>query len=329
MSDDYLWDPRAEGVAPDAEVQRLEALLARYRHVDRAPPRWRSARTDARGVWIAAALAAAAALLLWFVLDAGQPPHWRVRGLAGRDTWRAGEELENRTGRLVHVEIGELGELAVSDGARLVAEDCGERTHSLRLERGRVHARIRAQPRVFQIDTPSGRTVDLGCEYELDVDETGAASVRVTEGQIEFLFDGREVYVPAGARCEARPGAGPGLPEFETATGALRDVLVIATGVKGMNMKDPAGFFGTLLSDCSDEDTLTLWHLWDAPADAKSSVAIVEPWMRERIFERLARQFAFPEGVTREGLERGDRDQRRRWRDSMQPAWRVAYAEKR
>lgn len=328
MNDDYLWDPRDTKAAPDAEVERLETLLGRFRHDARSAPRWESAAPRRSRLWIVAALAAAAALVLWFVLESEPEPHWRVRGLAGRDAWKAGEALENRSGRAVEVEIGALGALVIDDGSRLVAEDCGERKHSLRLEEGRVRARITAQPRVFQIDTPSGRTVDLGCEYEIRVDASGSTLVRVTEGQIEFLFDGREVYVPAGARCDARPDAGPGLPEFENSTSALRDVFVIATGVKGLEMKGGQEFFRELLSNCTDEDTLTLWHLWDAPSGGKAAHGIVEPWMRDLVFERLARQFAFPEGVTREVLEGGDREARRRWRDSMQPAWRVAYAKK-
>lgn len=323
MIDDYLWDPRSAGVAPDAEVERLERLLARFRHADGATPRWERETRRARP-WIVAALAAAALVVLWLALRERDALHWRVEGLAGCERLRAGEALENRTGRDVRVAIGALGEVIVADGARLLAEDCGAKLHSLRLERGRVHARITAAPRVFQIDTPSGRTIDLGCEYDLVVDDSGAARVRVTSGQIEFVLDGREVYVPAGASCAARPGEGPGFPEFDERSNALSDVLVIATGAKEVAMKDPQGFFDALLSECTDEDTLTLWHLFDAPA-GESGAGAMEEEHRKALFERLARQFPFPAGVTAEGVLANDRAMRRAWRDSMQPAWRIAY----
>ncbi|MBK7874151.1 MAG: FecR domain-containing protein [Planctomycetes bacterium] len=321
MKSDYLWDPSTPPSDEDADVRRLEALLARHRHAERGTPRWRERPT--RRPWIAlAACAAAAAVVVAWLLLRDTTPHWEVHGLVGQDRVHPGETLENSGAADVRVAIGAIGEVAVAPGARLRAEDCGGARHSLYLERGRLHARIVAAPRVFQIDTPAGRTIDLGCEYEVEVREDGATRVRVTEGQIEFVFDGREVYVPANARCDALPGAGPGLPEFEERSNALSDVLVIASGMKTVVAKAPGAILDGFLADCTDEDTLTLWHLYDSDTGGGKAVA-AEGWVRERIFARLARQFPFPHGVTEDALHAGDRAARRAWRDSMQPAWRV------
>ncbi|MFO1011892.1 MAG: FecR domain-containing protein [Planctomycetota bacterium] len=324
MNDDYLWDPASAPRAEDAEVERLERLLARHRHVERGAPRWATEPRASR-TWLpfAAACAAAAALVAWLALPA-RAPEWRVDGLAGRAHVRAGEALVNDSAADVRVQVGAVGELSVAPGTRLVAEDCGRERHSLFLERGRVHARITAAPRVFQVDTPSGRTIDLGCEYEVDVAEDGATRVRVTSGQIEFVLDGREVYVPANARCEATPGTGPGLPEFEERSNALSDVLAIALGRKSLTTKDPQGLLDSFLAECTDEDTLTLWHLYDSDTGGGHAESVPE-WARERLFARLARQFPLPAGVTEDALRRGERAARRAWRASMQPAWRVEY----
>jgi hypothetical protein len=52
----------------------------------------------------------------------------------------------------------------------------------LSLERGALHARIAAPPRLFIVDTPSAMAVDLGCEYKLDVDAAGNSRLHVTSG---------------------------------------------------------------------------------------------------------------------------------------------------
>src|SRR6185436_13583078 len=69
-------------------------------------------------------------------------------------------------------------ELAIADighaqlGANtLVRLDCtSAQRHQLFLERGHLHARVSAPPRLFAVATPSADVTDLGCEYTLDVD---------------------------------------------------------------------------------------------------------------------------------------------------------------
>lgn len=321
MSRRYLWDPSRE---PDPEVQRLERVLARYRFVERGTPRWSREGSRARIVprvpqVIGGLLVAAAAVIVWMLVARDSEPAYRVEGLPGRDLVRAGDAIEVKAGEDARVVIGALGHVELDAGSRLRVEDCGKDAHRLYLERGRVRASIVAQPRAFQIDTPSGKTVDLGCAYELEVDASGAARVRVTSGQIEFTFDGREVYVPANASCTATPSAGPGWPELDARSGALDDVLAIARG-KSIESKTPDAVLDELLAECTDEDTLTLWHVYDG--STKDGVA---DWVRQRVLVRLLREFPLPRGVTEEGVRSGDRAQRRAWRESMQPAWRKAY----
>jgi hypothetical protein len=319
MSSEYLWDPRDPAAPRDAEVQHLERLLARYRHVEQGTPRWMGGgrpRLRLLG-WTAAAAAAVAAVLFLTRGERAQPGGYPVEGFAGLEHVHPGEALENDTGGNVRLQVASLGHVDVATGSKLRIERCAPDLHGFFLEHGRVHARIYARPRVFQIDTPAGLTVDLGCEYELEVGADGVASVRVQSGQIEFVFDGREVYVPANARCTSRPGVGPDLPRFDAISGALDDVLAIALRGKALQVKDPGGFLADLLADCTEEDTLTLWHLYD------SELSTAE--VRRAVFERLRREFPFPAGVDEAGLERGDRAQRRAWRESMQPAWRFAH----
>jgi hypothetical protein len=240
-----------------------------------------------------------------------------VHGIEGRELVRAGEAIETPAGASAQLEIGSLGRVELSGGTRLQVQDCGRERHSLYLERGHVSALILAQPRVFQIDTPAGKTIDLGCAYELDVDAAGAALVRVTLGQIEFTLDGREVFVPAHASCRATPGAGPDWPVFDSSSAALDDVRAIAAGHKEIMAKiSREELLDELLGECGEEDTLTLWHIFDSER--------AEAWVRARVFERLKRQFRLPPGVDEKGLVDGDRAMRRAWRETMLPSWRVS-----
>jgi hypothetical protein len=51
--------------------------------------------------------------------------------------------------------------------------------HRLALDHGAIEARIWAPPRLFFVETPSARAVDLGCVYTLEVDRAGAGRLSV------------------------------------------------------------------------------------------------------------------------------------------------------
>ena len=81
---------------------------------------------------------------------------------------------------------------------------------------------IWAPPGQFVVDTPSAVTVDLGCAYTLQVDDSGAGLVRTSLGWVGFRLNGHESFIPAGAACATRPKVGPGTPYFEDASSEFR-----------------------------------------------------------------------------------------------------------
>jgi len=93
------------------------------------------------------------------------------------------------------------------------------------LDRGTIHAYIWAPPGQFVVDTPSAVTVDLGCAYTLQVDDSGAGLVRTSLGWVGFKLNGHESFIPAGAACATRPKVGPGTPYFEDASAKFRTAL--------------------------------------------------------------------------------------------------------
>lgn len=329
MGEKYLWDKSGE---PDGEIQHLEQLLGRLSLESRpdrelelgtqlqvelaglqaAQPEAHSSRPfllRPLGLSLVSMAAAACVLLVfgnWFAdrLDG----RYRVTG--ADDTWLVGvgDSVESSSKRLT-MQIADLGEVDLEPASRVRVEDIGGEAHKLYLEEGVIQARIYAEPRLFQVDTPAGLTVDLGCVYRLAVDEAGVSHLRVDSGQVAFEFDGREVYVPAGAACSSLPGRGPGAPVFDWIDPAFKAAV---ERVEFAQDPDPEDLAVVLAAD-DREYALTLWHLLDAPSEE----------LRKGAFELLSKFFPKPPGATDAGLLGADPQMRAAWREEMEPHWRV------
>jgi len=163
-----------------------------------------------------------------------------------------------------------------------------------------------APPRLFFVETPSALAVDLGCAYELSVDENGNGKLEVTSGWVALEYGGIESLVPAGAVCTSRPGRGPGTPHFPDA----------APGFKAALAEIDAGSAGTAaieaaLAGARLRDTLSVWHLF----------ARVEPRVRPAVYDRLSALVPAPEGVTREGVMQLDPTMLSLWKGELQAHW--------
>ncbi|HEY2946445.1 MAG TPA: hypothetical protein VGN09_28695 [Vicinamibacteria bacterium] len=313
MSDDYLWDGSGK---PDPEVQRLERILSPLRS-DRPAPELPAEGGRRPFGGPLAALAAAAALVLamsgvWLA-PRGRGASWEVTRLertpagdtvAGVERLRVGDWLETGQSSLARLKVGAIGQVDIEPRTRLRLVDAGAASHRLALDRGVLHARIWAPPGRFFVDTPSAVAVDLGCEYTLAVDETGAGLLRVRWGWVGFEHQGRESFVPQGAVCATRPGRGPGTPYYEDAPEELRRAL--AEVDFGPAAVRPEAVRSALAS-ARREDALSLWHL----------LVRLDGADRAAVYDRLAELVAPPDGVTREGVLAGDRGMLDRWWEAL------------
>ncbi|MCI0651961.1 MAG: FecR domain-containing protein [Planctomycetes bacterium] len=311
---DYLWDRRGPA---DPEIAGLEEALApfRYRPAARAdlePPRGRGAAPPARR-WLEASAAAAialAAVLFGIAPDDGRAPGaargWTVEWLAGAPAatrLEVGAWLETAAEERARIAVADIGFVEVAPHSRVRLADTGPRAHRLEMQRGSLHARITAPPRLFFVDTPAATAVDLGCEYSFTVDRTGAGLLRVSLGYVQLEAPGRAAaFVPREAECRSQAGLGPGVPYFEDAAPALRDL-------------DPANAeaVSAALGAARPRDSLTLWHLL-----SRSPAALV-PAVRARLLE-LAPP---PASIRPEELARAGADALEAWRDHMR--WTYWY----
>ena len=315
--DEYLWSKRG---APDPEVERLERLLGRYAEpaatapnslagerdlADRAREATSHRASHAWRPWLAAAAIVVVALGAWKLL-ASNGGGYEVRGVAGTRSLDVGESLDASAD--AELDLGALGEVRVVKGSRLRVVERGDELHKLYLERGAISASIFAAPRRFQIDTPAGLSVDLGCEYDLVVDDAGATTLSVRTGRVAFETDGRKVLVPHGASCHAVPGRGPDTPVFHDAE---LEFVAAVRAVEFASEPDEASIARVTELD-RREDSLSLYHLLDAPSRE----------LRGRIFDRLAQVYPQPNDVTREGIVAGDERMRASWLAELEADWR-------
>lgn len=185
--------------------------------------------------------------------------------------------IETRASAGKTLRIGDIGSVEIGPRTRLRVIADRPDQHRLSLAHGSIYARISAPPRLFFVDTKSGTAIDLGCEYALNMDESGLGTLRVTKGWVSFQWEGRESLVPAGALCRIRPAGGPEVPYFEDASPAFAQAVE-------RNALD------SMLETARVRDTLTLWHL----------LSRVPPNDRAKVYDRIGSLVPLPAGISRE-----------------------------
>jgi hypothetical protein len=350
MNDDYLWDGSG---TPNPEIQRLESLLADFRHVERplVLPVQSTVPAKPQGLLLhmpfLPRLSAAAVLLLAFagsIFFSMRPttspdlgPGWDVSRLEGAPQigtqivssdpdatkLHVGQTLSTNSVSRASLSQSDLGEIKIDPNSRVRLLQTDPLHKRLQLDVGAIHAAIWAPPGQFVVDTPSAVAVDLGCAYTLQVAPDGSGTIRTTLGWVGFHLNGRDSFIPSGAMCSTRPKIGPGTPYFEDSSESFREALhQFDATEQPANSKSSA--LNTILSQARPRDGLTLWHLLSRTAGPE----------RGQVYARFAALVPPPPGVTREGilaldlqmldrywnaLDLGDISLWRYWEQSSQP----------
>lgn len=314
---DYLWS--REGADP--EVARLEALLAGHRLAAPVPPlpaapMVRGQTVDVRVGWprVAAAAAAVALAGLAALLGHRRGAAWEVEALVGSP--QIGGAMLTGTGSLAPGEwlrtdgkssallkVADLGEVRIEPRTTLRIGPAPGSQRRLDLREGAIEARISAPPRLFIVDTPGARAVDMGCEYRLEMAADGSGTLRVFLGWVYLEHGGVESRVPMdGGECLIRPGTGPGTPFFDDAPAVFRAALASFDGGRASALRET-------LAAARTRDALSLWHLLSRTAGAD----------RGAVYDRLAALKGVPVGLRREDILALDRRALDAWWDAMRP----------
>ncbi len=328
---DYLWDRSGE---PDPEIQNLEALLGKFRQERPAPVfpeivperRWTSFPQRMR-LFPALATAAAAltAILVATFLIYGRKPvptvvaGWDVsrmegsprigrKSISGIEGSRlgVGQILETDSQSRAHLQANDTGQIEVEPSSRLRLLIMAAGLKRIALDHGTIHAYIWAPAGQFVVDTPSAMTVDLGCSYTLQVDDSGAGLVRTSLGWVGFKLNGHESFIPAGAACATKPKIGPGTPYFEDANTAFRSALA-RFDFEDKGPQQRSADLTIVLRESRKQDALTLWHL----------LARVDESQRGLVYDRLTGLAPAPASVNREGVLRLDQPMLDLWWNAL------------
>jgi hypothetical protein len=280
MNDEYLWNRTGE---PEAETLRLEQLLGQLKYSGTMRP-----RRKIRSVWwLAAAAVFVVGLATVPLLLRGPLTGWQLQG---GHRMRAGQTIETGGSHTARIQSDETGEVTIDPGSRLRLVAASDREQRFDLERGTIHAFIWAPPGRFVVDTPSSKTIDLGCRYTLQVSKDGNGLLTVEMGWVAFERNKVESFIPAGAACVTRPGKGPGTPYFSDAPGTLTNALAwFDTSADG-------GALDAAIAAARRRDALSLWHLMVRTHGDE----------RARVFDRFALLVSLPREATREAVLRGD-----------------------
>lgn len=221
---------------------------------------------------------------------------------------RRGEHIETGPGQSARIEVAELGQLTLDANSRLRVGDSSEidGEHYLRLERGAVTASIFASPRIFQLGTPGGIAVDLGCVYRAEIEANGQTRISVIAGAVSLEALGNQVYVPQGASVWAGVGEGPGTPIQDAADPELRRIVRELDAGEAFRLESEA--FHSLFDRARPEDSLSIWHLMNR---AQGS----ERFVYAKLLDRLV---PMPEGFEPDECVRAGSEGFAAWRD-LQP----------
>lgn len=332
LASDPVADPdpvsdAASDAALERDVRHLESLLGAFAH--RAPlrelPPQRRWRRLARPAALTAAALAALALFFFnrsapqeirracgpstgpgfaFSLSGGSA---RCDGepSATRGTIPVGAWLETSEAAKADVRLADIGDLTVYGDSRLRVVGTSANEHRLELARGKVTARVIAPPRLFIVDTPGATAVDLGCAYELTVDEAGRTHLRVTSGVVSLEGQGKVAYAPALTEVLAIPGRGPGTPISFRAAPAFREA------VERFDHGEPSALSAEALALAALDDTITLWNLLPRSAPAE----------RPAVLARLEALSPRPDGVSAAAILAADPAALDLWRDDLERSW--------
>jgi hypothetical protein len=225
--------------------------------------------------------------------------------LVGEGRIAVGQTLTTDEASRARMDVSNIGQVTVDEGTRVRLVETRDGHHRLALERGTLHAVIAAPPGQFIVSTPSATATDLGCVYDLHVNDDGSGLLTVVAGWVAFEERGRESFVPSGASSRTDRVNGPGTPRFDDTDQAFRDALDEVDN--GRHAARKAASLRFVLEHARTRDAMTLWHL----------IARVAPADRADVVDALASRVAMPAPVTRDAVIRLDRAALDQWWDAL------------
>jgi hypothetical protein len=296
MNGDYLWDRSGE---PDAEVQRLEGLLGRYRTAAATPDFARVVVMRRPSRWPFAIAAAVMLCAIVGIIRLAMPRNgWRATESSGaasvpHSILRAGDVVTTGDGS-VRLESRAVGVVEIGAHTTLRLVESRRARQRLALTAGTIHAKTTSMPGVFVIDTPRARAIDLGCEYTLTIANSAGGELRVIGGWVDLTHGYEQSLVPAGASAMIGGDGELTVPIFDDAAPAFR--RAVRNFAAGHDL-------ATIVAQSRKRDALTLLNLF----------RLATPDERVVLFDRLNQLVPAPPSIVRNDV--------RYWQPSVTELW--------
>lgn len=297
---DYLWDRSGPEDQAVVELERQLGLFAL-----RSPSVRRSPFVGAfAGVGVAAGLIAAIlAGWLWWRLEWPTNRAWPILADSPRSL-DVNIPLEVSESKGLTVHVARIGSLKAAPGTNLTLQETASSGHRLFMNSGSLDVRVWAPPRQFQVHTPAGQVIDMGCVFRLEVRSSGATSVRVDAGWVLLENSIAESLVPAGASAHMAPGTRPSAPVFDDAPSIFKTSV---DSLERSGQEEGNGALERLLDSARVQDTITLLVL----ASRRAGVT------RKRLLEQAALLSPPPATVSMTAIEQGDNAGLWAWHDAL------------
>ncbi|MEA2237978.1 MAG: hypothetical protein QOC81_2702 [Thermoanaerobaculia bacterium] len=298
MNDDYLWNGRGD---PDDEVQKLEALLGRYRSAAPIPDFRRVVVLRRRRRW---PLAVAAAAIIAIVISTAfllrlRAGEWKATRIAGLSSLpdrplRAGDVLHTDSTSRIRLESRNVGIIEVDGRSTVRLVESRKGRQRIALDVGMIHARTTSPPGVFVVDTPRAQAIDLGCEYTLSIAPGGGGELHVTSGWVDLTHGWEQSLVPQGGSARIGSDGQITVPVFDDADPRFRAAVRDFAQAHDLT---------TILALARRRDAYTLLNLFRLTTPDEST----------RLYDRLNELVPAPLPVRREAV--------RNWRPETTELW--------
>lgn len=329
---DYLWDKSGE---PDAEIERLEKLLAVYRQerafvfphpvtekrsgirvgkpaIGMERPGWSwPLRVAAFGAAVVILFAITIAITTvgssdveWQASRSAGDPKVNAKVIGGREELDVGSVVTTDAKSEAELKAGGHGRIRVLPGSEVRLVQSGARHQRLELQHGAIEASLYAPPFMFSVDTPSGTAYDIGCAFRLSVDEQRRGMLEVLSGWVQFEVGYQQSLAPAGTEVEIEPGFPPGTPVYKDSSADFRQAISrLDFGDAGERTES----LKVALQQARAKDVYTLLRL----------MRTASPEERGMIFDRARELKLPPAWVTREGIMRREEAMMDAWSTSL------------
>lgn len=233
---------------------------------------------------------------------------WKVKSIEGKITINGvlnhlgkisqGESLFTNEESKAIIHVPKVGIVEVNENSLVVLEKAKDGDNRITLQHGTIRVANTSDMPDFAVELKNCFVSDRGGEFIVSVDDTAGAKIFVNFGFVEIHSNGEDLFLSEGYNCEIRNGFRIGTPYRVDALDSLKEE------VKNFDYKNGGDdSIAKIISYARESDMLTLLAL----------IPHASQLQRQVLFQKITNRFPPPEGVTRMGIIRAEKEMLYLW----------------